>query len=107
MCAAAVVHKTDVVMRVIGTQAATEVTTMCNRLSVAVGWADHDTVWTRVAVDVTEVAVVVAERATALLGMAVAKETAVEVDQDLTTACLLYTSPSPRDQRGSRMPSSA
>ena len=27
-------------------------------------------------------------------------------DDDLTT-CLLYTSPSPRDQRGSRMPSSA
>ena len=26
---------------------------------------------------------------------------------DLTKACLLYTSPSPRDQRGSRMPSSA
>ena len=25
----------------------------------------------------------------------------------LTTVCLLYTSPSPRDQRGSRMPSSA
>ena len=25
----------------------------------------------------------------------------------LSTACLLYTSPSPRDQRGSRMPSSA
>ena len=24
-----------------------------------------------------------------------------------STACLLYTSPSPRDQRGSRMPSSA
>ena len=24
-----------------------------------------------------------------------------------TTICLLYTSPSPRDQRGSRMPSSA
>ena len=24
-----------------------------------------------------------------------------------TTTCLLYTSPSPRDQRGSRMPSSA
>ena len=24
-----------------------------------------------------------------------------------TVACLLYTSPSPRDQRGSRMPSSA
>ena len=26
---------------------------------------------------------------------------------DYTDACLLYTSPSPRDQRGSRMPSSA
>ena len=26
---------------------------------------------------------------------------------DIYTACLLYTSPSPRDQRGSRMPSSA
>ena len=25
----------------------------------------------------------------------------------LNTTCLLYTSPSPRDQRGSRMPSSA
>ena len=25
----------------------------------------------------------------------------------LSTVCLLYTSPSPRDQRGSRMPSSA
>ena len=30
----------------------------------------------------------------------------VRVDQ-LVIACLLYTSPSPRDQRGSRMPSSA
>ena len=26
---------------------------------------------------------------------------------DMTDICLLYTSPSPRDQRGSRMPSSA
>ena len=26
---------------------------------------------------------------------------------DMTQPCLLYTSPSPRDQRGSRMPSSA
>ena len=26
---------------------------------------------------------------------------------DIATSCLLYTSPSPRDQRGSRMPSSA
>ena len=29
------------------------------------------------------------------------------VDRGLIKACLLYTSPSPRDQRGSRMPSSA
>ena len=28
-------------------------------------------------------------------------------DPSMPTACLLYTSPSPRDQRGSRMPSSA
>ena len=28
-------------------------------------------------------------------------------DGGLMTPCLLYTSPSPRDQRGSRMPSSA
>ena len=31
----------------------------------------------------------------------------VEDDEDQSMACLLYTSPSPRDQRGSRMPSSA
>ena len=29
------------------------------------------------------------------------------IDAALAEACLLYTSPSPRDQRGSRMPSSA
>ena len=28
-------------------------------------------------------------------------------NRDLLDVCLLYTSPSPRDQRGSRMPSSA
>ena len=28
-------------------------------------------------------------------------------DEIIFSACLLYTSPSPRDQRGSRMPSSA
>ena len=28
-------------------------------------------------------------------------------DDEIVSACLLYTSPSPRDQRGSRMPSSA
>ena len=30
-----------------------------------------------------------------------------EYPKDVAHACLLYTSPSPRDQRGSRMPSSA
>ena len=29
------------------------------------------------------------------------------LDMEVLTSCLLYTSPSPRDQRGSRMPSSA
>ena len=29
------------------------------------------------------------------------------IDAELVRFCLLYTSPSPRDQRGSRMPSSA
>ena len=31
----------------------------------------------------------------------------IKADHDLPYRCLLYTSPSPRDQRGSRMPSSA
>ena len=38
------------------------------------------------------------------------QETAYEISKDMTRqykGCLLYTSPSPRDQRGSRMPSSA
>ena len=30
-----------------------------------------------------------------------------DVDMVIALGCLLYTSPSPRDQRGSRMPSSA
>ena len=32
---------------------------------------------------------------------------AIERDREITKDCLLYTSPSPRDQRGSRMPASA
>ena len=31
----------------------------------------------------------------------------LKLDDNKLTGCLLYTSPSPRDQRGSRMPSSA
>ena len=34
-------------------------------------------------------------------------EAAMSVGADAIHPCLLYTSPSPRDQRGSRMPSSA
>ena len=33
--------------------------------------------------------------------------TFVELSKECISICLLYTSPSPRDQRGSRMPSSA
>ena len=41
------------------------------------------------------------------LKMGLEKDVA-RVDEDVKAgACLLYTSPSPRDQRGSRMPSSA
>ena len=32
---------------------------------------------------------------------------AIAIKADVSCDCLLYTSPSPRDQRGSRMPSSA
>ena len=35
------------------------------------------------------------------------KEIAQRVEAARQEGCLLYTSPSPRDQRGSRMPSSA
>ena len=45
------------------------------------------------------------------LGMMIAVRanvrTAASAQDGLNSACLLYTSPSPRDQRGSRMPSSA
>jgi len=34
-------------------------------------------------------------------------EKPVPVEVEIVSTCLLYTSPSPRDQRGSRMPSSA
>ena len=37
----------------------------------------------------------------------VGKTTLARILADQTSRCLLYTSPSPRDQRGSRMPSSA
>ena len=35
------------------------------------------------------------------------EEVITNLDNQETQTCLLYTSPSPRDQRGSRMPSSA
>ena len=48
-------------------------------------------------------AAIASERKRFAVGSIVAKPLAVDALQ----ACLLYTSPSPRDQRGSRMPSSA
>ena len=38
---------------------------------------------------------------------AMSKNLVHSLSDDLLEGCLLYTSPSPRDQRGSRMPSSA
>ena len=46
-----------------------------------------------------------AESLHAPIGLAIKAQTAQEIA--LSILCLLYTSPSPRDQRGSRMPSSA
>ena len=47
----------------------------------------------------------------AMYAFNVSVDTLANIARDLTlshiTTCLLYTSPSPRDQRGSRMPSSA
>ena len=40
-------------------------------------------------------------------GIEMDKEASREVVYGMPYSCLLYTSPSPRDQRGSRMPSSA
>ena len=47
--------------------------------------------------------------ALALLELAEESKSLKKIEKDVKTlkACLLYTSPSPRDQRGSRMPSSA
>ena len=47
------------------------------------------------------------EALTALGGSATAYVCDVSDEQQVIETCLLYTSPSPRDQRGSRMPSSA
>ena len=40
-------------------------------------------------------------------GIEIAAQNCSDKDSGAYTGCLLYTSPSPRDQRGSRMPSSA
>ena len=57
----------------------------------------------------------VAQAATAAEGLTLARQMPPDLilcpanlpDMDAAGLCLLYTSPSPRDQRGSRMPSSA
>ena len=41
------------------------------------------------------------------LGIGATVGSVVATEGSIIPACLLYTSPSPRDQRGSRMPSSA
>ena len=46
-------------------------------------------------------------KAECLVPLKVAAGTSGDDADDTVAACLLYTSPSPRDQRGSRMPSSA
>ena len=48
-----------------------------------------------------------AQAALSLLDDEAGDDTLVNTETDRTQGCLLYTSPSPRDQRGSRMPSSA
>ena len=45
--------------------------------------------------------------AMSVAGAANAMKGPEQVVKDTVNTCLLYTSPSPRDQRGSRMPSSA
>ena len=47
-----------------------------------------------------------AERSAALRQLTLGAAT-LQMESDDLSICLLYTSPSPRDQRGSRMPSSA
>ena len=46
-------------------------------------------------------------KAAVALKVTLPSDVAVDAEVDLGKTCLLYTSPSPRDQRGSRMPSSA
>ena len=43
----------------------------------------------------------------ALVDIVQKTRTRLEIEHTIPGPCLLYTSPSPRDQRGSRMPSSA
>ena len=46
-------------------------------------------------------------KASALSELGASSEVDGDIILELSSTCLLYTSPSPRDQRGSRMPSSA
>ena len=71
-------------------------------LEIAIGGALVAGLFTRLSAIVMTgffaVAIITVKAAGGILGSA---------DIDLLYTCLLYTSPSPRDQRGSRMPSSA
>ena len=64
-----------------------------------------DSRWFLLESQLTEVVVLDAQERTGIRMLANASvESGIAVQ---VTTCLLYTSPSPRDQRGSRMPSSA
>ena len=49
----------------------------------------------------------ICKRKNATMGMVKNEDFKITSGEDKLSLCLLYTSPSPRDQRGSRMPSSA
>ena len=77
-------------------QAGSEVSTLLGRMPSAVGYQPT----------LADEMGFLQERITSLKGRSITSLQAVYVPADDIT-CLLYTSPSPRDQRGSRMPSSA
>ena len=57
--------------------------------------------------DLEDIHMVTEDRLTQLIGAAAGRLHTARSRNDQVATCLLYTSPSPRDQRGSRMPSSA
>ena len=85
-------------------RAATDSATITSRLALRVGFTLVELLMV-----ILIIGILVAMLAVAINPvLQTARETAVITEmKQLDLACLLYTSPSPRDQRGSRMPSSA